>query len=63
MKVKLEKLNGLNVLTKKELKNVIAGTGSADCEDGYVPDGNGGCVPERTDGRRNADRSPNCDTA
>jgi len=63
MNERLKKLSGLNVLTKKELKNVFAGTGSADCEDGYVPDGNGGCVPERTDGQRNADRSSRCDTA
>lgn len=56
-------MSGLNVLTKKELRNVFAGTGAADCEDGYEPDGNGGCVPIRTDGQRNRDRSPNCDTA
>ncbi len=58
----LKKQKGLNILTKVELKNVFAGT-QPDCEDGFVPDGNGGCVRSKTVNSGGTDpTSPNCDT-
>ena len=62
MNYELKKLSGLIVLNKEELSKVYAAS-APDCEEGFTPDGNGGCVPIRTDGRRNNDRSPDCDTA